>query len=132
MAAVPVPEGVVTVTSTTPALWAGVLTTMDVSLATVKLAAGLPPNATAVAPVKLVPVNVTVVPPLVTPLAGATLLTAGTAGTAVTVGVNAASHEVTTASPARKERMRRGTENSNEGYMKKGAAKWETEPDRIG
>ena len=36
---------------------------MVVALTTVKLVAGSPPNVTAVAPVRLVPVIVTVVPP---------------------------------------------------------------------
>ena len=64
------PDGVVTTTSTTPAARLGETAVMLVALLTVKLAAAAGPKATAVAPVKLVPVIVTVVPPVVEPLAG--------------------------------------------------------------
>ncbi len=56
-----VPPGVVTVTSTVPAVPAGAVAVMLVALLTVKLVAAVEPNLTAVAPVKLVPVIVTVV-----------------------------------------------------------------------
>ena len=51
--------GVVTVTSTVPAAWAGVVAVIWVAETTVKLVAAVAPKSTAVAPVKLVPVMVT-------------------------------------------------------------------------
>ncbi len=66
----PLPPGVVTATSTAPAACAGVVAVMVVALTTVTLVAGTPPNVTAVAPVRLVPVMVTLVPPTVVPLVG--------------------------------------------------------------
>ena len=39
-----VPSGVVTVTSTVPALWAGVVTVMDVSEVIVPIVPGVPPK----------------------------------------------------------------------------------------
>ena len=50
---------------------------IDVALFTVKLVAGVEPKSTAVAPVKLVPVMVTVVPPAAGPLDGLTADTVG-------------------------------------------------------
>ncbi len=50
---------------------------MVVALTTVTLAAGTPPNVTAVAPVRLVPVMVTLVPPRVVPLVGLIDVTVG-------------------------------------------------------
>jgi hypothetical protein len=55
-----VPDGVVTLTSTSPAACAGVCTVILVALTTVTFVADVVPNFTAVAPVKLVPVMVTV------------------------------------------------------------------------
>ena len=75
-ALIAVPPGVVTAMSTPPAVWAGVTTVMVVSLTTVKVAA-MPPIVTALAPVKLLPVIVTVVPPSVVPLVGPKDMTAG-------------------------------------------------------
>ena len=49
------------------------------ALTTVKLVAETPPNLTSVAPVKLVPVMVTLVPPAVGPEFGLTLVTVGAA-----------------------------------------------------
>jgi len=69
----------VTVTSTVPAASAGETAVIDVALFTVKLAAAVPPNVTAVAPVRFVPVIVTVVPPVVGPLFGLMAVTAGLA-----------------------------------------------------
>ena len=51
----------------------------DVALATFTLVAGVPPKPTAVAPVKLLPVIVTLVPPLFGPLFGDTAVTVGVA-----------------------------------------------------
>ena len=74
------PPGVVTVTSTGPNAFAGVVAVIEVALATtVTPVAGMPPNVTAVAPVKLVPVMVTDVPPAVGPEFGLTLVTVGAA-----------------------------------------------------
>ena len=75
------PEGVVTVTSTVPAVPAGLVAMMLVSLTTLKLVAGTVPKSTAVAPVKLVPVIVTDVPPNVGPVVGLMPVTAGAAAT---------------------------------------------------
>ena len=73
-----VPPAVVTVMSTFPAEPAGEVAVIWVAELTVKLAA-LEPNLTAVAPVKLVPVMVTDVPPAVEPVAGDTPVTVGAA-----------------------------------------------------
>jgi hypothetical protein len=72
-----VPADVVTVMSTFPALPAGEVAVIEVALATVNEAAAVAPNLTAEAPVKLVPVTVTLVPPAVVPELGLTELTAG-------------------------------------------------------
>jgi hypothetical protein len=77
-----VPPGVVTVTSTTP-LPAGLVAAMCVGSVTLKEAA-VPPNVTAVAPVKLVPVIVTGVPPEVDPVPGDTEDMVGGGGGGVT------------------------------------------------
>ena len=50
---------------------------IEVALTTAKLAAAVPPNDTAVAPVKLLPVMVTLVPPAIGPAFGLTALTVG-------------------------------------------------------
>ena len=59
---VPVPFGVVTLTVTAP-VPAAVTAVIWVAELTTKLAAAVPPNCTAVAPVKPVPVMTTLVPP---------------------------------------------------------------------
>ena len=73
-----VPEAVVTVTLTVPAASAGSTAVICVAELTVKLVAAVLPNFTAVAPVKLVPVMTTVVPPAVGPVLGLTAVTVGT------------------------------------------------------
>src|SRR5258707_13110330 len=73
-----VPPAVVTVTSTVPTP-AGEVAVIWVALLTVKEAAALLPKLTAVAPEKLVPVMVTLVPPDVGPVFGLTLVTVGAA-----------------------------------------------------
>jgi len=73
-----VPPAVVTVTSTVP-IPAGEVAVIWVALLTAKEAAALLPNLTAVAPEKLVPVMVTLVPPGVGPVFGLTLVTVGAA-----------------------------------------------------
>ena len=75
-----VPTGVVTVTSTTPAAWAGLTAVICVDELIPKDAAPIVPNLTEVAPVKLVPVIVTDVPPIVDPPDGDTAVTVGGAG----------------------------------------------------
>ena len=60
---VAVPPGVVTVILTVPAACALVLAMILVVPVTVKVVAGVVPNLTDVAPLRLVPVMVTVVPP---------------------------------------------------------------------
>ena len=72
-----VPPGVVTVMFTTPAAPAGAVAVIEVALLTVKLAAAVAPKLTAVAPVKLVPVSVTTVPPAVVPEVGEMPVTVG-------------------------------------------------------
>ena len=71
-----VPPAVVTVTSTVP-LPAGDVAVIDVAELTVKLVALTAPNFTAVAPVRVVPVMVTNVPPAVGPDVGETDVTVG-------------------------------------------------------
>ena len=66
-------------TSTVPAEPAGDVAVIDVALFTVKEVALVLPNFTAVAPVKLVPVIATLVPPAVGPLVGLTPVTVGAA-----------------------------------------------------
>ena len=68
---------VVTLTSTTP-VPGGDVAVIWVAELTVKPVAAVAPNVTAVAPVKLVPVIVTVVPPVAGPRVGEIALTAGT------------------------------------------------------
>jgi hypothetical protein len=75
-----VPLGVVTRTSTVPTGSAGATATIDVLEVTVKLAAAIEPNSTAVAPVKLLPVIVTVVSVSAGPFFGDTFLTLGAGG----------------------------------------------------
>ena len=67
-----------TVTSTVPAAPAGAVAVIEVALLTVKVVAAVAPNLTPVAPVKLVPVMVTEVPPAVGPELGLTEETVGT------------------------------------------------------
>jgi hypothetical protein len=74
-----VPLGVVTITSTSPAAWAGVIAVIDVPLTTETPVAAVPPMVTEVAPIKSVPVIVTAVPPAIGPFGGATLVTVGSA-----------------------------------------------------
>ena len=64
-----VPAGMVTKTLARPAAWAGVVAVIVVSLITVKFVK-VPPMFTAVAPVKFVPVIVTLPPPTVLPMVG--------------------------------------------------------------
>ena len=73
------PPGVVTVTSTVAAPCAGEMAVIWVVELTVKLVALVPPNLTAVAPLKLVPRMMTVVPPVLMPLVGLTEVTVGAA-----------------------------------------------------
>jgi hypothetical protein len=68
---------VVTLTSTTP-VPAGDVAVIWVAELTVKPVAAVAPNVTAVAPVKLAPVIVTVVPPAAGPRVGEIEVTAGT------------------------------------------------------
>ena len=70
------PLGVVTVTSAMPAP-AGEVAVICVGLTTEKLAAGVAPKLTALAPVKSVPVIVTLVPPAAGPDDGLTPVTVG-------------------------------------------------------
>jgi hypothetical protein len=76
-----VPPGPVTVTLTVPAACAGEVAVIDVALLTTKLVAAVEPKWTAVAPLKLVPVMVTLVPPLTGPTFGLTAVTVGFAAT---------------------------------------------------
>jgi hypothetical protein len=71
-----VPPGVVTRTSTVP-VPSGDVAVIDISLTNEKLVAGVTPKATAVTPVKPVPVMVTLVPPDAGPFAGLMPVTIG-------------------------------------------------------
>jgi len=73
-----VPPGVVTVTSMVP-LPGGAVAVMLVADTTVNDEAAVEPNDTPVAPVKFVPVIVTLVPPAVGPAAGVSDVTVGDA-----------------------------------------------------
>ena len=79
-----VPLGIVTRTLAVPAVPAGVVAVMLVGLTTVTPVAATPAMVTAEAPVKFVPVIVTLVPPKVVPVAGAMLVTVGAGGGGVT------------------------------------------------
>ena len=72
-----VPLGVVTVTSTAPAACAGAVAVIEVALFTITPLAALLPKCTAVAPVKLLPVMLTLVPPASGPLPGERPVTVG-------------------------------------------------------
>jgi hypothetical protein len=72
-----VPPGVVTVTSIVPVLPAGEVAVTEVALLTTTPVAALAPKWTAVAPVREVPVMVTLVPPATGPAPGATFVTVG-------------------------------------------------------
>ena len=72
-----VPPGVATVTFTVPADSAGDAVVIEVGEFTLKLVALADPNLTVVAPVKLVPVIVTEVPPATGPFFGDSLVTVG-------------------------------------------------------
>src|ERR1700730_3118290 len=85
-----VPPAVVTVTSTVP-VPAGEVAVIEVALLTVNAVALLAPKFTAVAPVKLVPVMATLVPPAVGPLVGEIEVTLGTAALALPLVVSMAS-----------------------------------------
>ena len=74
-----VPPDVVTIMSTVPAAPAGEVAVICVAELTVYDVALFAPNLTAVAPVKLVPVMTTLVPPAVGPDAGDTPVTVGAA-----------------------------------------------------
>ena len=75
------PDGVVTVTSTVP-VPAGLSAVIVVSLTTVTIRRRRRPEIDRRAPVKLVPVIVTKVPPVVGPLVGLRPVTAGAAAAA--------------------------------------------------
>jgi hypothetical protein len=82
-----VPVGPVTCTPTTPTVFTGDVTVIDVSDTTVNDDAVALPNVTSVAPVKPVPVNVTDVPPAVGPDGGVTAVTEGGGATTVKTAV---------------------------------------------
>ena len=65
-----VPEGVVTVTATVPTAPAGETAVMALAEVTSKLVAATEPKLTALAPIKPVPVTLTVLAPAVGPTAG--------------------------------------------------------------
>ena len=74
-----VPPTVVTKTLALPAVPAAVVQVADVAEATLTLVQAAPPTVMGVAPVKLVPVIVTTVPPAVEPELGLTEVTVGAA-----------------------------------------------------
>jgi hypothetical protein len=71
------PLGVVMLTKTAPAAWAGVIAVICEGLTTVRLVAFVPPKVTVLVPVRLVPVMVTLVAPVVGPEEGAALTNVG-------------------------------------------------------
>ena len=71
------PNGVVTTTLADPGAPLGTVAVIVVAFTTVKLDAAVPANVTAVAPVKLVPAMVTVLPPAVGPEPGLTEVIVG-------------------------------------------------------
>ena len=75
----------VTKTLTAPAVWAGVIAVIKVSLTTDTPVADVPSKITAVAPIRFVPVMVTPVPPAVEPDVGEILITIGAGVVFVTV-----------------------------------------------
>ena len=77
----PVPTGVVTATSTAAAACAAVVAVIEVGLTIVTAVGPTPPIVIEVAPVKLVPVMVTAVPPAIGPLAGEIAVTVGAPAT---------------------------------------------------
>jgi hypothetical protein len=84
-----VPPAVVTSTLAVPAEPAGVVAVIEVELTTTTLVAAVAPMVTPVAPVKLLPVIVTLVPPEVDPLLGET---EETTGAGVADGVQVTDH----------------------------------------
>ena len=77
-----VPPGVVTVMSVAPEVRAGAVAVSDVSAAVllaVTFVAAVLPNITLLAPLKFVPVIVTIVPPAVLPVFGLMLVMVGAA-----------------------------------------------------
>jgi len=74
---VPLCEPTVTTTFTAPAAWAAVVAVIDVLLTTTTLAAAVPPNVTVAPDWNPVPVIVTAVPPLASPVFGETEVTVG-------------------------------------------------------
>ena len=72
-----VPAGVVTVTSTAPADPAGATALIEVAEVAEYVVAAVAPKLTALAPVKLVPVMTTVVPPANGPAMGLKAVTVG-------------------------------------------------------
>ena len=77
MLAALVPAEVVTSTLAVPAVPAGATHVSVVGFVTTTLVAAVPPMVTPVAPVKLVPVSVTLVPPAVLPVLGEMAVTVG-------------------------------------------------------
>ena len=71
------PPTVLTIISTGPNLLAGIIQVIVVSLTTLILVSTVLPNVTALAPVKYVPVIVTLVPPSVLPDDGEILVITG-------------------------------------------------------
>ena len=76
---VTLPPGVVNTTSFRPAVPAAVIAVTEVALSTFTLVAATPPTTTLLAPVKLVPVMVIVVPPKAEPDVGETVVMVGAA-----------------------------------------------------
>lgn len=75
------PPGLVTATVKAPAAFAGVVAEIVVLFVTDTLVAAALPNVTAAPEMKFVPVIVTIVPPIVEPMFGETLLTVGEGAT---------------------------------------------------
>src|ERR1700687_1307831 len=94
-AAALVRAGVVTVTSTIPAAWAGLTAVICVSETMVKLVAAVVPKLTEVTPVNPDPLTVTVVPPAMDPEFGLTPVTDGGGAKGPTVNDHVYGSELT-------------------------------------
>ena len=94
-----------TVRSTVPAASAGEVAVIWVSLSTVKLWAGVLPKSTAVAPVKPMPVIVTVVPPAAGPEDGLTPVTVGASASAAAGDTSIAARTIERSTSDEKPRL---------------------------
>src|SRR4051794_17442113 len=100
-----VPAAVTTRTSTVPTAWEGAVTVSLVADSTVTPAPAVVPKRTVLAPVKLVPLTVTLVPPVELPDVGDTAVTDGSVAASATTG-RATPPVITRPTPSRVIRAR--------------------------